>query len=176
MKSYFVFIRRMNGFTRRDVVYSVAVGTSKEEQVKYSLVREFCQDCGLYFKKRSDTTDEAVENLAKSLFLGSAFPTLHLRRATISISQLYALIIEDSFNSFEKRIVETKNTYKLITLFDPKTIKIPNFRHTKTPASAPSRKYLKRTERQEFQKAMINFGLILLTFLVASLIQATERY
>lgn len=176
MKSYFVFVRDLGRFKPDSVVYSVSVGESEREQIKLALIKEYCKNCGLYFRQRSDRTDKTIDNLAKSLFKGSAFPRLHIRSIQVSISQLYHLIIDDSFDSLEKRYSAPKGLFRLITLIDPKPIFSPKFRITKQSACPSSRKYLKSEGRQDIYTAIIGFGLILITYVVASMICSTEIY
>lgn len=176
MKNYYVFVRNLGSFTHDSVVYTVTVGQSRRELVKLALVQEYVRDCGLYFHKRSDTTDRTLENLANGLFKGSSFASLHLRRVQVTISRLYELIIDDSFTEFENNLHCPKGLFRLITMFDPKSVPLPRFSNTKTPALPSSRKDLKSEGRQEFFNAVFGFGLILITFLVASLICATEQY
>lgn len=176
MKSYFVFVRNMSQFDRDSVVYDVTVGASDRDQVMFALVQEFVRDCGIFFKRRDLTTSTTIANLAKSLFPGSALPSLHLRRAKVSIAQLYNLIIESGFDAYESKLKQPQGTFRLLCSLDYKTISPTLPCNTKRTAIPSSRKNLKSEGRQDALQACIGFGLILIAFLCAAYICGTEVY
>ena len=89
------------------------------ENAKLALVQEYVKDCGMYLKVVDDTSDKTISMLANSLFGGSSFSTLYLRRANVSISQLYDLIVDDSFVRFEATISFSKTHALLLSLVSP---------------------------------------------------------
>lgn len=91
-----------------DVIYQVWVGSSLREQTKLTLVEEYCKDCGLYFKQWSPLVDSAL-NQAKSQFRKSGNVISNpFRSVSVSISELYRMIIDDSFVTFESKIVMSR--------------------------------------------------------------------
>jgi len=176
MKSYFVFVRNMSRFDRESVVYDVTVGTSERDQIKLALVQEYVKDCGIFFKRRDLTTSTTIANLAKSLFQGSALPSLHLRRAKVSIAQLYDLLIEDGFDAYESHLKQPRGTFRLLSTLDYKTISPSLPCNTKRTAIPSSRKNLKYEGRYDALQACVGFGLILIIFLCAAYICGTEVY
>lgn len=101
MKSYYCFIRNYGRMCPGSFVYRVAVGSSDREQIKLALVREFCNQVGCYFKKWSTQVDTSVQ-LAKAQWLNGkptlATPFFH---PSVTISELYDMILDDSFDLFE---------------------------------------------------------------------------
>lgn len=175
MKSYYYFVRNMNGFSSDDVVYKVAVGVSFKDVAKMSLVREYANDCGMYFDIVSPRSDAAISQLAKSLFAGSSFPELYLRTAVVSVHELYKMILDDSFLSFEKNLAFPKAHVQMLSHFSP------SFKLRNSPSSSiticPSlrRKYLSQSECASFTRACIGFGLILGLFLLSGYLEGIER-
>lgn len=175
MKHYYYFVRNLNGFGSGDVVYKVAVGASMREHVKFELVRQFASDCGMYFHPVSDESDRAILLLANSLFKGTSFPEMYLRRANVSISELYRMILDDSFTSFESSLTESPAKFRLLSHLSPSfrllnhNIKCNTLRH-------PSRsKYLSHAEGSENTRVVISFCLILVLFLLSGYLDGVER-
>lgn len=175
MKSYYYFVRNLNGFSSNDVVYKVAVGVSFKDVAKMSLVQEYAKDCGMYFEVVSNKSDAAIGQLAKSLFAGSSFPEMYLRTAVVSIHELYKMILDDSFTAFEKNLSFPRQQAQLLSHFSP------SFKLRNSPSSCitfcPSlrRKYLSQRESADFTRACIGFGLILGLFLLSAYLEGIER-
>ena len=107
MKSKYCFIRRVGELEPNDVIYQVWVGSYLSEFTKLTLVQEFCKDCGLYFEKWSPQVDSHLDK-AKARFSLDANPIASpFRSASVTISKLYAMIIDDSFATFEKNLPMT---------------------------------------------------------------------
>ena len=104
MKSKYCFLRSRGNLSPGDVVYQVWVGSYLREFTKLKLVQEYCKDCGLYFEKWSPEVDSRLER-EKSRFCsdGRQFTSPFLS-ASITIDKLYAMILDDSFDSFEKSL------------------------------------------------------------------------
>lgn len=176
MKKNYLFARNLGKFSRDDVLYIVSVGSSQREQVKFDLVQEYCKDCGIYFQQVSDRTDTVIRNLASSLFSGCLWPSLMVRKATVSITQLYNMIIDDSFIAFEMSHHPQRHFFHLMHHIDPHFIH--HFPISKSDTLLPTkrRKNLKSSERESIGQAIIGFCLILLTFVVAGYICGTESW
>lgn len=166
----------MQHFTPQDVVYVVAVGTSQREQTKRDLVREYCIDCGLYFKVRSGESDTAIENLKKATFKGWNFMFSPLKMAYVSINDLYRLIIDDEFIFFENYLEEHTGTFSFKRKYDPYFYFIQKKRASANPTATETRKYLKSCRQQEFSSAIVGFALILATFLFAAWLEGRAQY
>ena len=104
MKSKYCFLRSRGDLKPSDVIYQVWVGSYLREFTKLKLVQEFCKDCGLYFEKWSPEVDSRLDR-EKSRFCsdGRQF-TYPFLSASITIDKLYAMILDDSFESFEKSL------------------------------------------------------------------------
>lgn len=104
MKSKYCFLRTNGLLSPGDVVYQVWVGSFLREFTKLTLVQEYCKDCGLYIEKWSPQVDSRLEKM-KALYGGGASElSSPFLSASITISKLYALIIDDSFESFERNL------------------------------------------------------------------------
>lgn len=175
MKRYYYFVRNLNGFGSDDVVYKVAVGSSMREHAKMVLVSEFARDCGMYFQPVSDKSDRAISSLANSLFKGTSFALMYLRRANISISDLYQMIVDDSFTTFEKNLTEPTAKIRLLSLLSPSFFFINQPIKCITSCQPSRSKYLSPAEGSENTRVLIGVCLILVLFMLAGYLEGLER-
>ena len=175
MKHYFYFVRQVSGFSTDDVVYKVSVGSSVAEQAKAELVKRYAKDCGMYFERVSDQSDRTIELLANGVFTGKSFPTLYLRRANISISHLFKLIIDDSFVVYEMCLVEPPTVSKLLSLFSPSFKLSQSQSQSYYDLPCPTRKYLSQRERAEITQVGIAVSLILGLFMLSGYLEGIAR-
>lgn len=176
MKRYYYFVRNLNGFGSDDVVYKVAVGSSMREHAKMVLVSEFARDCGMYFQPVSDKSDRAISSLANSLFKGTSFALMYLRRANVSISDLYQMIVDDSFITFERNLTEPKTKFRLLSLLSPSFFFINQPSKCITSCQPSRSKYLSPAEGSENTHVLISVWLILGLFLLAGYLEGLERW
>lgn len=176
MVNYWYFVRDIGSASTDSVIYQVKVGRSEREQIKFDLVRQYCRDCGLYFRKVSDTSDRAIRNLEKRLFPGTRFLISPLRRATVSISELYSLIIHDSFASYEDNLCENKATFIIKNLISP-SFYAKNHQKKIIP-SLPThpRKYLKWRHEDDYYSFLIGSAMVVISFLVAAFLEGKFVY
>lgn len=152
MKSKYVFIRNHAWLKPGDFIYHVWVGSSRREQAKYLLVREFCRDCGIYFKMNSLEVCSDIEQARNKFRKDGNYFADPFRSASLSISELYRMIIDDSFNAFEENQVETKSSLWWNFHCDPDYIQAVNRSNVLQNASPSERKNLsirKRVKRHE---------------------------
>lgn len=175
MKRYYYFVRNLNGFCPDDVVYKVAVGSSMREHAKMVLVSEFARDCGMYFQPVSDVSDRAISSLANSLFKGSSFALMYLRRANVSISDLYQMIVDDSFVTFEKNLSEPATKFRLLPIISPSFFFINQPSKCITTCQPSRSKYLSHAKGSQNTSVAIAFCLILGLFMLAGYLEGLER-
>lgn len=175
MKRYYYFVRNLNGFCPDDVVYKVAVGSSMREHAKMVLVSEFARDCGMYFQPVSDVSDRAISSLANSLFKGSSFALMYLRRVNVSISDLYQMIVDDSFVTFEKNLSEPATKFRLLSNISPSFFFINQPSKCITTCQPSRSKYLSHAKGSQNTSVAIAFCLILGLFMLAGYLEGLER-
>lgn len=175
MKRKYLFVRKVNQFGYDDVVYHVWVGSSQRELTLLALVQCYCKDCGLFFHQWNDTTAKSVQNLANGLFPGTSASIFLLKRADITIWELYQMILDDSFTAYEKSLARPKGWAKIIQLFDPSIFRYQNVSKCNTLCLPLIRKYLSDGMEDSLFKAAIAFCLILALFLTSGFLEGIER-
>lgn len=147
MKSKYVFIRNWPCINAGDFIYHVWVGSSRREQAKMLLVREFCKDCGLYFKLMAPQVDVDLEEIRNRFRKPTNVLANPFRSASVTISQLYQMIVEDSLGAFEENQVESPSSLWWNFHNDPNYIKSINQRKVLQHASPSERKNLSPRKR-----------------------------
>lgn len=175
MKHRYIFIRNLNGFTVDDVIYHVWIGDSSRELTKLELIRCYCEDSGVYFKLYDETVSQSIWNLASSLFKGTSMPTLYLRTAHVSASQLFDLIVDNSFVSFENNLTVSRAWSFLNSLLSPSFYYSNHLSSCNTSCPQSRRKYLSPGHGSEILSVAIKVGLILGLFLTSGYLEHMER-
>lgn len=176
MKRKYLFVRKVSRFSVDDVVYHVWVGSSQRELTQLSLVQFYCEDCGLFFHQWNDKTAKSVQNLANGLFPSTSASIFLLKRADVTISELYQMIVDDSFTAYEKKLARPKGWATIIRLFDPSIFWYQNESKCNTTCLPLIRKYLSDGMEDSLFKAAIAFCLILVLFLTSGYLEHVERY
>lgn len=154
MKSKYCFIRRVGELEPGDVIYQVWVGSYLSEFTKLTLVQEFCKDCGLYFEKWSQQVDSHIDK-AKARFRLDANPVASpFRSASVTISKLYAMIIDDTFASFEQNLPMTQAEKWMQFHHSLSYYQSLSRTNVLRNAYLPRRKHLSSRNRVEGQKAL----------------------
>lgn len=175
MKSYYYFVRDLSHFQAESVVYKVAVGSSDREQAKHALLKEYARDCGFYYQIVSDTSDKAIGMLAEGVFHKGAASRILIRIASVSVSQLYRMAIEDSFAKFEARMTFQPAYFHILSCFGI-ILKSPAVSlRGKAGKPVRQRKNLSHDKKMSPKEAICAFGLILIIFLIAGFLEGMER-
>lgn len=108
MKSKYCFIQTKGRIGPETFIYVVWAGSSLRESAKLSLVEEYCKDLGFYFKKWGCTVDSALDEARKTIGEGANGGRFKFKMISVTIHELYNLIIDDSFGAIEKNYCETQ--------------------------------------------------------------------
>lgn len=155
MKSKFCFIRDFGRMRPNSFVYVVWVGESDREQTKLALVQEYCKDCSIYFKKWSSLVDSALNEASKQFQVNGNVLAKPFRSESISIHDLYRLIVDDSFDSFEANHVETPFGIWMAFRNDPKYIQSRNQSNVLQDAPPHKRQNLSRRKLTDGKRAAL---------------------
>lgn len=166
MKSKFCFIRNFGLMQPGSFVYHVMVGTSEREQIKFALVREYCEDTGVYFRRWSDDVDMALAFAANGWTSPFSLSINPFRHVTININTLYQLIIDDSFARFEANAPATKTELWLQFQKDPQGILRKSTAVSNTKCPAQKRKNLSFDRLTDGGKFLVGSMLVLIIFVL----------
>lgn len=175
MKKNYCYLRRTTGISANDVVYKVPIGTSVREMRKKALIETYAEDVGTYFKIWDDDCDKALE-FAEKIVFGKVHRFFGgFRIQVVSIDRLYRMIIDDSFDEFEKSITPSQNQIHLLqslSILPPDSF---NSEVSRQDCQSVSRKNLSHDKRREALSAAILSGLVLALFLIVGYLENVER-
>lgn len=175
MTHYYYFVRKLNSFDVDDVVFLVRVGESQREQMKLALLREYCKDCGFYFRIRNEESDKAISMLRDSVYKGWNYLFSPLKVSNLSVSELYRLILDDSIEAYEKSLIQTRFSYKFRTKIDPNFLFSQKSKKIVKGTAIGKRKYLKSGQGVDAYGAVFGFALILAVFLLAAWLEGMAQ-
>lgn len=170
MKSKYCFLRDSGNLVPGSFIYTVWVGSSLREFAKLRLVEEFCRDIGLYFRKWSEEVDSMIdEKQSRFRNNGNVFSSCFFWES-VTISDLYRMLIDDSFDAFEAKHVATPFEVWRECHDEPEYIQRMNnldvLRHA-NPSRSKNLSFSKRVERVQ---AVACFVGVLILILVDALV------
>lgn len=174
MKSKYCFIRCQGKLQPDTVIYHVWVGSSLREAIKLSLVEEYAKDVGYYLEKWSTEVNCRLDKERGRYSTDGNRIADPFQSASVTISQLYAMIIDGTLDLFESKIVlRSAEKYKLF-YHTPEYHQSINHANVIRHASPSGRKHLSLLKRNVALRTAICiasiFGLIVLDAIITNLI------
>lgn len=137
MKSGYYFVRHSGGLFVGITIYRVWVGSSLKDGAKKKLVELFCKENDLPFVKWSQEVNSLITQFKDKFKVDGCALASPYRTASISISQLYKLIVDDSFNKFEAENYSTPFEIYLNHRNDPNFVARENRKYRNTSCQPP---------------------------------------
>lgn len=172
MKSYYVFIRNYGHMCPGSFVYYVSVGTSEREQTKLALLTEYCRDCGFYLKLRDAQTLLAL-NMAKKPFCHGELTFKNpFVMASVSVSELYNMIIDDSLDLYEANYHSTPAAIQMNHYDDPRWVISYNRKKCNTACQPHKRKNLSDRVQYDSRFVAVAISIILVVLCAHTLFKS----
>lgn len=170
MKSKFCLIRTDQPLDVGSFVYVIWVGCSDSESVKLTLVQEFCKDCGWYFKKWSPDVDSALELRSKITRVDGTKCVRPYRMISLSISECYQTIIDDSWSEIEKRATMTKQETYMRFRRDPRFLLTYHRKHCTTSCPPSDVNTFCHRQGEGFYNVIGGLSLAIIIFVLDALV------
>jgi len=166
MKSKYCFLRDVGHLVPGSFIYHVWVGSSLREFAKRKLVEEFCRDNGIYFEKWDDQVNSFLDEKAQRFrdngnVFCSCFATV-----SVTISELYQMLIDDSFDAFEAKQVARPFEVWLRCHDVPEYIARMNHTNVIRHASPSRSRNLSLKQKGELVQAVACMAGVLILFMV----------
>lgn len=174
MLTRFIFVRSTTNFQPDDVIYHVWVGSSRKDAVQAALIREFANDCGLYWRKYDENVCQAITCLAESLFPGHMMPRIMLRSCSISVQELYSLIINDGFSLYEKNLKSSHAKIQLLHMIAIADRNVNVIFNRITGLQAGKRKNLCHSNGSSLSSTALKAALVVFLFLLTGWLEGHE--
>jgi hypothetical protein len=107
MKSKYCFIRNLPNIDVGSFIYHVWVGSSLRELTLLSKVEEQCKSKGFYLRRWTCLVHSRIEKISARFVKNGYAIACPFRYASITLSELSSMILDNSFDSFESSIEMT---------------------------------------------------------------------
>lgn len=174
MVSYYCFIPTKGLLSPESKVFKVSVGTSDRELMKLRLMQLYCKDCGFFFRLWSSEVDMILDTMIDPRLYDAFSVRLGYKVVFVSISKLYAAVIDGCVDALDDKPQVAKNFFLLCSKLSPrfyfnnsissKMKKVPTF----------PRKNLSDSERNDRLQAIIGFALLFLLYWLGCLVRQWE--
>lgn len=170
MKSKYCFIQTKGRIEPETFIYVVWVGSSLRESTKLALVEEYCKDQEFYFKRWSALVDSALDEVRRTIGQGAAGARFKFKMISVTISELYRLIIDDSFGILEKDYTENQQSIRFMfenTIRYHEAMNLQNVSQRANPLRRKNLSSKKLTEGKRFVACIIGIvGIITLDAII----------
>lgn len=107
MKSKYCFIRNLTNLDVGSFIFIVWVGSSLRELTQLSRVEEQCKSKGFYLERWTNLVNSRIEKISAKFVKNGYAIACPFRYASITLSELSSMILNNSFDSFESSIEMT---------------------------------------------------------------------
>jgi hypothetical protein len=107
MKSKYCFIRNLTNLDVGSFIFIVWVGSSLRELTQLSKVEELCKSKGFYLERWTCLVHSRLEKISAKFVKNGYAIACPFRYASITLSELSSMILNNSFDSFESSIKMT---------------------------------------------------------------------
>lgn len=175
MVKYYCFFKECGQFSPGSIVFKVKVGISQRDQTKRSLLENFAQDCGYYFRPWDDVTHSELILRSNGSWHGSSGVDVLYSTVVVSVAELYKSIIDGTLDQYKPDSVYNHNRFRLLSILCPAYLSSKSSSNCNTPRQPYQRKNL--DPRSEWVLFNAGFGMLacVILFLIGALLEGLER-
>lgn len=175
MVKYYCFFKDCEKFSPNSLVFKVKIGISHRDQVKRSLLENFAQDCGYFFRPFDDVTHSELILRCGGSMRGSSGVDVLYSTVVISVAELYKSIIDDTLDYIKPDSVYNRNRFRLLSILCPAFLSSKSSSHCNTSRQPQRRKNL--SPQGEWVLFNAAFGMLasVILFLLGALLEGLER-
>lgn len=175
MVKYYCFFKDCEKFSPNSLVFKVKIGISHRDQVKRSLLENFAQDCGYYFRPWDDVTHSELILRSKSSWQGSSGVDVLYSTVVVSVAELYKYIIDGTLDYIKPDSVYNRNRFRLLSILCTAFLSSKSSSNCNTLRQPQRRKNL--SPQGEWVLFNAAFGLLacFILFLLGALLEGLER-
>lgn len=175
MVKYYCFFKDCGQFSPNSIVFKVKVGSAHRDQVKRSLLENFAQDCGYYFRPWDDITQSELILRSSGSWQGSSGVDVLYSTVVISVAGLYKSIIDGTLDYIKPDSGYNRNRFRLLSILCPAFLSSKSSSNCNTSRQPQIRKNL--DPRGEWVLFNAAFGMLacIILFLIGALLEGLER-
>lgn len=175
MVKYYCFFKECEQFSPDSLVFKVKIGISQRDQVKRSLLENFAQDCGYYFRPWDDVTHSELILRSSGSWQGSSGVDVLYSTVVVSVAELYKSIIDGTLDQYKPSSVYNRNRFRLLSILCPAFLSSRSSSLCNTSRQPQRRKNL--SPQGEWVLFNAAFGMLacVILFLLGAILEGLER-
>ena len=175
MVKYYCFFKDYGQFSPNSIVFKVKMGTTHRDQVKRSLLENFAQDCGYYFRPWDDVTHSELILRCGGSMQGSRGVNVLYSTVVISVAGLYKSIIDGTLDYIKPDSVYSRNRFRLLSILCPAFLSSKSSSDCNTSRQPYQRKNLSPEGEWVLFNAAFGILACVVIFLLGALLEGLER-
>ena len=175
MVKYYCFFKDCGQFCPGSIVFKVKVGTTHRDQVKRSLLENFAQDCGYYFRPWDDVTHSELILRCGGSMRGSNGVDVLYSTVVVSVAELYKSIINGTLDYIKGDSVYNRIRFRLLSILSPTFLSSKSSFHCNTLRQPYQRKNLSPEGEWVLFNAAFGMLACVVLFLLGAILEGLER-
>ena len=175
MVKYYCFFKDCGQFSPNSIVFKVKVGTTHRDQMKCSLMENFAQDCGFYFRPWDDVTHSELILRCGGSMRGSNSVDVLYSTVVISVAGLYKSIIDGTLDYIKGDSVYNRIRFRLLSILCPAFLSSKSSSHCNTSRQPYQRKNLSPESEWVLFNAAFGMLACVVLFLLGAILEGLER-
>lgn len=175
MVHYYCFFKECEQFSPYSLVFKVKIGKSSRDQVKRSLLENFAQDCGYFFRPWDDVTHSELILRSNGSWQGSSGVDVLYSTVVVSVAELYKSIIDGTLDQYKPNSNYIHNRFRMLSILCPAFLSSKSSSNCNTSRQPQVRKNL--SPQGEWVLFNAAFGMLacVILFLLGALLEGLER-
>lgn len=175
MVKYYVYCECQGEIKPDTQVFKVKVGRNKRDVVKCSLLENYAEDMGFFFRPYDEITENWLILRSKSLFKGSERVGLFYQSIRITVQELYRHILDGNLNTVKPSSNYVHNLFRTKICLYPALNLRKKLGTIFDSATTFQRKNLSRRQESIEMSALVGIVATLGLFLIGALLEGIER-
>ena len=175
MVKYYCFFKECERFSPGSLVFKVKIGIHQRDQVKRSLLANFAQDCGYYFRPWDDVTHSELILRCGGSMQGSSGVDVLYTSVVVSVAELYKLIIDGKLDCIKPDSVYNRYRFRLLSILCPAFLSSKSSSNCNTSRQPQIRKNLSPEGEWVLFNAAFGMLACVILFLIGALLEGLER-
>lgn len=174
MVKYYCFFKDCGQFCPDSIVFKVKVGSTHRDQVKRSLLENFAQDCGYYFRPWDDITQSELILRSSGSWQGSSGVDVLYSTVVVSVSGLYKSIIDGTLDQIKPNSNYIHNQFRLLSILCPAFLSSKSSSNCNTSRQPYQRKNLSPESEWVLFNAAFGMLACVVLFLLGAILEGLE--
>ena len=175
MVRYYVYCESQGDIKPDTQVFKVKVGRNKRDLVKCSLLENYAEDMGYFFRPYDEITENWLIVRSKSLFKGSERVGLFYQSIRITVQELYRHILDGDLHTVKPSPNYLHNLFRTKICLYPAVNLRKKFGTIFDSATTFPRKNLSRRQESIEMSALVGIVATLGLFLIGALLEGLEK-